>query len=132
MFGNKGPRTPSQQAQRAQLGIVARLAGCGYLIYIMVKILRTPSDSTSPMFMTIIAIVMVALSIFVIIITIREFFIGMKIGRYKAETYEAAHLEEYLKKQAAEETGKTELIGTSGEDDAPENEDGNIDDGADD
>ena len=115
MFGNDKERTPAQKAQRAQLGIFARLAGCGYLIYIMVKMLRSPSEDTSPVFMTIIAIVMLALSAFVIVITIREFFIGLKAGRYSAATYYEEDLDEYMKNKVSEEDGKEpEQIGEAG------------------
>lgn len=128
MFGSNKNRTPKQKAERAQLGIVARLAGCGYLIYIMVKILRTPSDTTPPVFKTVIAIVMLVLSIFVIILTLKEFVRGLKIGRYKASTYEEEDLQEYLKRKAAESgtaDDDAELIGKSGGDtDDGKNEEG--------
>ena len=126
MFGNNKNRTPSQKAQRAQLGIFVRLAACIYLIYILVKMLRTPSETTSPVFVTIIAIVMLALSALVIIITIREFLTGLKSGRYKASTYEEEDLNEYMNRKAedGEISESSELEEGDGEnDDDKENDD---------
>jgi hypothetical protein len=136
MFGNNRERTPAQKAQRAQLGIVARLAGCGYLIYIMVKMLQTPSETMSRTVVIIIAAVMLTLSAFVIVITIREFILGLKTGRYKAATYEEEDLNEYLSNRAAESetagNGEPELPngavpddmdGQSDEDDQDDGED---------
>ena len=126
MFKNDKQRSPSQKAQRAQLGIFVRLAGCGYLIYIMVKLLQTPSEDAamSPTTVTIIAVVMIALSVFIIAITIREFIFGLKNGHYKTASYEEADLNDYLNNRAAEDQSDVdpELIGT-GDDDEDDSED---------
>jgi flagellar biosynthesis/type III secretory pathway M-ring protein FliF/YscJ len=125
MFGNNRERTPAQRAQRAQLGIFARLAGCGYLIYIMVKMLQTPSETMPRTVVVIIAVVMLALSAFVIVITIREFIRGLQTGRYKAATYEEEELNDYLEKKASGEDagGVPELTGEGEPDDEDEHDD---------
>ena len=51
---------------------------------------------------------MLALSAFVIVITIREFFIGLKSGRYSAATYYEEDLNEYMKNKASEDDGEAE------------------------
>ena len=116
------------------MGIFVRLAGCGYLIYIMIKLMQTPSEDAamSPTTVTIIAVVMIALSVFVIAITIREFFIGLKNGQYKTATYEEADLNDYLKSRAAEESqadADPKRISEGSEDDDGDSE--NIDDAED-
>ena len=130
MFGNNKERTPAQKAQRAQLGIFARLAGCAYLIYIMVKILRTPGEEANTSTVTIIAIIMLVLSVFVIAITLREFYFGLKSGRYKAATYYEEEAEEYLRRKESEdvetdEDADTELLGDNEDsfEDIPDNDD---------
>lgn len=102
---NDKERTPKQRAERAQMSIFARLAGCAYLIYIMVKLLRTPSETApATQTTTIIAIIMIVLSIVVIGFTAIEFLRGLKTGVYKTSTYEDADLEAYLEKQSADGT----------------------------
>ncbi len=125
MFGNNVQRTPKQKAERAMLGIFARLAGCGYLIYIMVKLLTTPSEDSTTL-TTVIAIVMLALSVIIIGMTIKDLIDGIKTGRFKASTYEEAELNEYLKRKAEEggdtDSGPEYIEADGGEDDGGDTE----------
>lgn len=106
MFKRDSQRTPKQKAERAQMSIFARLAGCAYLIYMMTKILRTPTDQLpNPQISTLIAIGLIILSIVVIGFTISEFVKGLKSGRYKANTYEQAELANHLANREQQEDG---------------------------
>jgi hypothetical protein len=129
MFNRDAQRTPQQRAQKALLNIIARLGGCGFLIYFVVKILTIPEeakpDATTA---TIIGIVFVLLSAAAISITVRELLFGLKDGRFKASTYETADLAEYLdgretaSSSNTSEAGKPELDAQKDEDTAPVSE----------
>ena len=90
-------RTPQELAQRAMLSTIARLGACGYLIYLMIKLIR--ETDRKPLTM-VIAIVFLAAATVVIILTLVEFVKGIKNGVYKESTY---YTEEYLEKVRREQ-----------------------------
>jgi hypothetical protein len=90
-------RTPQELAQRAMLSTIARLGACGYLIYLMIKLIR--ETDRKPLTM-VIAIVCLAAATVVIILTLVEFVKGIKNGVYKESTY---YTEEYLEKVRREQ-----------------------------
>lgn len=100
MFKRDTNRTPKQRADKALMNIVARLGGCGFLIYFVVKLMTAPAegkpDATTS---TIISIVFLLVSAFIIFITIQDLVIGFKMGRFKASTYEEQDLAEYMERQ---------------------------------
>ncbi len=103
MFKRDLSRTPKQRAERAMLNIVARLGGCGFLIYFVVKILTIPpEEAPSQTVATIIAIAFLLVSAVLIFITVQDLVAGFKTGRFKASTYEEQDLAEYLEKHGAE------------------------------
>jgi hypothetical protein len=129
MFSSDVQRTPQQRAQKALLNIIARLGGCGFLIYFVVKILTIPEeakpDATTA---TIIGIVFVLVSAVVIFMSVRDLLRGLKDGRFKATTYEAADLAEYLdgretaSSSNTSEAGKPVLDAQKDEDTSPVSE----------
>ena len=90
-------RTPQELAQRAMLSTIARLGACGYLIYLMIKLIR--ETDRKPLTL-VIAIVFLAAATVVIILTLVEFVKGIKNGVYKESTY---YTEEYLEKVRREQ-----------------------------
>lgn len=102
MFKRNKERTPKQKAEKAQLNIFARLAGCGFLIYYTVQILKTPKDDIPGTTAVVIAIVFMVLAAFVIGMTIVDLVRGVQTGRYKASTYEDEELIDYLERKQAE------------------------------
>lgn len=90
MFKKDRQRTPQEKAQRAKMSIFARLAGCAYLIYILVQMLQTPREQMpGTSWPIIVAIVLIVLAAGVVALTIWDLFRGLKLGIFKAETYEA-------------------------------------------
>ncbi|MDR0491076.1 MAG: hypothetical protein LBH28_07520 [Oscillospiraceae bacterium] len=85
----KRPKTSQQKAQKAQVGILARLIACGYLVYIVVQMLQTsPEDDTiSPALKIVIVIVFLAAAAVVITLTLVEFIRNLMSGMYKAASY---------------------------------------------
>lgn len=85
----KRPRTSQQKAQRAQIGIAARVIGCGYLIYIVVEMFKTApeEDSMNQNLKYAIAVVFIAAAAVIIVITLLELFRNLKGGFYKADAY---------------------------------------------
>jgi len=128
MFDRSAHRTPKQKADRATLNIVARLAGCGFLIYYIVKLLQTPKENTpGAETATIVMIVLLVLTAVVIGLTVVDFFHGYKSGRFNASTYEEAELAEYLERRASDsesgtaEDGQQELSSAPASDDSTDN-----------
>lgn len=106
MFKRNMNRSPKQKAEKAQMNLIARLAGCGLLIYYVVKLLSSPDAPRTPIAI-LIGIVFIAAAAFVIVINIRDFIIGWKQGRYKQSTYEEEDLAEYLETREPDEEGCT-------------------------
>jgi len=120
MFKRDTHRTPKQKAEKAQLNIVARLAGCGFLIYYVIKLLKTPNEQTpGTTAATIVMIVLLVLAAVVIGITIMDLFRGYKAGRFNASTYEDDELTDYLANRESSsvadttETNQSELNSSS-------------------
>ena len=90
-------RTPQEMAQRALLSTIARLGACGYLIYLMTKLIR---ETDRKPVMMVVAIVFLVVATVVIILTLIEFVKGIKNGVYKESTY---YTEEYLEKVRREQ-----------------------------
>ena len=86
----KREKTAREKANKAQMGIFARLIGCGYLIYLMVNLINSPSDGSdgmSPTTKTVIAVVMLTISVVIVAFTLFEFVRNLKAGYYKESTY---------------------------------------------
>lgn len=110
MFRKK-ERTPAQQASRAQMGIFARLAGCAYLIYVLYKLLSLPASERPNQTLTVlIAIVLIGGSAFIIAITVRDFLIDLKSGRYKQGSYESEESEGDAKNGETEDVTDTDTM----------------------
>ena len=88
-FFKPRPKTSQQKAQRAQIGIAARIIGCGYLVYIVVQMFKiAPEDESMSMNVKIaIAVVFIAAAAVLAVITLLEFYRNFRGGFYKAETY---------------------------------------------
>lgn len=88
-FFKPKPRTSQQKAQRAQVGIAARLIGCGYLVYIVIQMFQAApeEDSMSMNVKIAIAVVFIAAAAALAVITLLEFFRNFKSGYYKADAY---------------------------------------------
>ena len=114
-----------QRADKAKLNIVARLGGSGLLIYFVVQMMTMPAeerpDATTT---TIVSVIFLLLSAFVIFLTVQDFIIGIKTGRFKASTYEEMDAAELARqKENAESGGRQEAPGeTEAESAAEENE----------
>lgn len=108
MFNRDIQSTPQQRARKALLNIIARLGGCGFLIYFVVKILTIPEeakpDATTA---TIISIIFLLVSAAVIFMSVLDLLRGLKDGRFKASTYEAMDLAEYLEGHDTESSAST-------------------------
>ncbi len=79
------------------LGTVARLGACAYLVYIIIKLLK--STDKTPLMIGI-SIVLLAAAVIVIVLTLVEFVRGIKNGMYKESTY---YTDEYLEKVKREQ-----------------------------
>lgn len=109
MFNRDTNRTPKQRADKALMNIFARLGGCGFLVYFVVKLMTAPAegkpDATTS---TIISIIFLLVSAFIIFITIQDLVIGFKMGRFKASTYEEQDLAEYMERQKCADDGESD------------------------
>ena len=97
MFNKNKERTPAQEAERSLLGVVARLAGCAYLVYVIIKLFKEP-DLTSGRIALIGVLIVAGLA--VIAMTVIDFISKLKVGMFKPETY---YTEEYLEKLKQEQ-----------------------------
>lgn len=81
--------TPRQKAQKAQLGIAARLGGCALLISFVVKLLRmSPEDGGPSMTVkVVVAVVFVGATIAIVTMTALDFYRSWKLGMYNEGTY---------------------------------------------
>jgi len=83
------PKTSKEKAQKAQFGIFARLVGCAYLVYIIVKLLQT-SDEDEVLNETLKIIILIVFSlaaVAIVTVTIIEFIRSLRAGYYKADAY---------------------------------------------
>ncbi len=129
MFNRNAYRSPAQRASKAMLNIIARLGGCGFLIYFVVKILTIPeADRPDPTTTTIIGIVFILVSVFLIGITVMDGINGIRTGRFKASTYEALDMSDFLEKQeadGADESAQQELETHAADQPEPDENEGN-------
>ena len=105
----KRPKTSQQKAQKAQLGILARILGCAYLIYIVYQMFQqAPEDETINYTLKIaIGVIFIAAAAFLLIITAFEFVRNYKSGFYKAEAYSDDVSPEFMaQNEAGEEEGE--------------------------
>jgi hypothetical protein len=76
MFNRNTYRSPAQRANKAMLNILARLGGCGFLIYYVIKILTIPEEARpNPTMTIIIGIAFILVAAFLVVITV--------MGRHK-------------------------------------------------
>jgi len=80
------PKTSQQKAQKAQMGIFARLVGCGWLIYIITQIIR--EDGMNPTLRLAVVIGFSCAAAFLGIASIVELVRNIKSGVYSASSYE--------------------------------------------
>ncbi|NLA87697.1 MAG: hypothetical protein GX847_10560 [Clostridiales bacterium] len=100
MFKRDLNRTPKQRADKALMNIVARLGGCGFLVYFVVQMMTVPAEEKpDPTTATIVSAVFILIAAFLIFITIKDAIVGFKTGRFKASTYEDMDLAEYMESQ---------------------------------
>ena len=86
---NRREKTAREKANKAQLGILARLLGCAYLIYLVITMLRssTENDGLNPTMKIVIAALMLTASVVIVIFTLLEFLRNVKSGFYKEDAY---------------------------------------------
>lgn len=108
MFKRDFERTPQEKARRAQFSILARLGGCGYLVYIIVQVLRDPKSIPSTAAL-VFAYVLLAAAFVVIGITVYDLIHGLKHGRFNPATYEDFESPD----DASEETSEAQESGKS-------------------
>ncbi|NLT15032.1 MAG: hypothetical protein GXY05_11890 [Clostridiales bacterium] len=97
MFKRDTYRTPKQRADKAKLNIAARLGGSGLLIYFVVQLLTAPAeDRPDATTATIVSVIFLLVSAFVIFLTVYDLIIGIRTGRFKASTYEEMELAELI------------------------------------
>ncbi len=86
----KPPKTPSEKANRATLRIIARLAGCAYLLYILYQLIKNTNTEDSGMSMPVVIIisaVIIIVSLILIVLTVMDFINGLKNHDYSMHKY---------------------------------------------
>jgi hypothetical protein len=109
MFNRKPKmRTSAEKARRSQLNVFARLAGCAYLIYIIVQLLGDEFDGLSHTARITISVVFIVLTAAVVTVTVMDFIKNLMSGAYKEGFYpddfaggEEADIEAFRARQAA-------------------------------
>ena len=90
-FKKDKDRTPREKAQKAKLGITARLLGCAYLIYIAVKLIKMTAageaTGVNPNVAYVIACIIIIFGAVIICLTVAEFLRRVKGGEYKTINY---------------------------------------------
>jgi len=89
-FRKEENQSPREKARTATMGIVARLGGCAYLIYIMMKLIRSARSGESGMSPTtayVIVGVMLAATLVVLLLTISDFMRGMREHQFDSQRY---------------------------------------------
>jgi hypothetical protein len=124
MFRRNTNLTPAQRANKAMMNIIARLGGCGLLIYFVVKMLTVPpKERPDPTATLIIGIIFVLAAAVLLFMTVQDLWISYKTGRYKASTYEDQDLAEYLEgRETGSSDGKPEDAKAENEDDEDDKE----------
>ena len=87
--------TPSERARKALLAMVARLGATAYLIFIDLKMIRLTKAGESGMNMTvaiIITVFLAAATAVLLVLTLRDFFRGIKNEDYSMHKYAAEDL----------------------------------------
>jgi len=133
---SKKPKTSAQKAQQAKMRILARLLGCGYLIYIVVSsFIMSPPDELdmSPTARYVIMVFFIVAAAVLLIASVREFFINKKAGYYD-ESFHKSDLgaDDYIgSDEEADNGGEDESYGDGEEyeDDEDYDEDGEDYDG---
>ena len=123
MFKKDLERTPQERARRAQLSVLARLGGCGYLIYLMVQLLSQKAGVTTTM--TVLAYILMAAAVVVTGITVYDLFSGLKTGRFNPAMYEEADALRAASEEAPRAGG--EALNEHRDDDGDSGEDGKED-----
>ena len=93
----KPPKTPSEKANRATLRIIARLAGCAYLIYILYQLIKNTNTEDSGMSLPVVIIisaVIIIISVILIVLTVMDFVSGLKNHDYSMHKYYQEELDE--------------------------------------
>jgi hypothetical protein len=109
MFNRKPKmRTSAEKARRSQLNVFARLAGCAYLIYIIVQMLSGESEGMSDTVRITVAVVFMVLTAVIVTVTVVDFIKNLMAGAYKEGFYpddfagaEEADIEAFRARQAA-------------------------------
>jgi hypothetical protein len=117
---NKKERTPKEKADRAQKGMIARLAGCAYLIYVVYQLLKSTfnkEETPDSTWVIVIAIVLFVLAAVVITITVIDFFRCWKQGMFRASTYEDDETADYTVTSVTEDTDSSRELTEYNEED---------------
>jgi hypothetical protein len=132
MFKKDYQRTHQEKAQRAKMSIFARMAGCAYLAYVIVQMLKTPREEMpGTSWPIIVAIVLIVLAAGVVALTVWDLIRRLKMGIFKAETYEAQTGESFPRPDPdASEDGMYEALSDAGETSGGEPREDNGSDGA--
>ena len=126
---NKRPKTSKQKAQKAQLNILARLLGSGYLLYIIYQMVTTPyeEDGMNPTLKIIVVAFFLCAAITIITFTIIELVRNFKAGVYKEESYDddpgvwsgaLGNVSDLTEQDEGEETDEPDADGDADNDDA--------------
>ena len=88
-FFKKKPETSQKKAQKAQMHILVRIIGCGWLVYIVYQILTTPIEDSgmSVTLRNIIVVFFLCASAFILVLTVRELIQNLKSGYYKTSAH---------------------------------------------
>jgi len=116
-FFAKKPKTSTQKAQKAQMGIFIRLAACGYLVYIIVQMFQVTDeeDSINPNLKLGIGILFAVAAAVLAAMSVIELVRNYKSGYYKP----SAHTDDLIEGEADGADAADELP----EEGQPEDED---------
>jgi hypothetical protein len=89
MFKRNKERTPKQKAEKAQMNILVRLIGCGWIIWIVIKLFRDPEIDvfSQPVWQLILLGVMILAAAVIIPLTVLDFIRNFKAGYYSQKAY---------------------------------------------
>ena len=104
-FFGKRPKSAQQKAQRAQFRALAQVLCCIYLIfYVIIPMVESlpDDDGVSPTLKMILIVVFSIATVLLMFLTVRDFIVNIKTGKYKAEAYTSDPIEAELELEESE------------------------------
>lgn len=83
-------RTPGEKARRNTLSAIARLGACAYLAYIIYNLIRMSASGETDMPKAVVIAITAVLglaALFIIVVTVRGFFSGLKNNEFSSQKY---------------------------------------------